>query len=59
MCIRDRIGVIVLVVLIVLVSQFDRGSGQSINWDEKLDKELKEKGIDRDLLLKEYKDKNK
>ena len=53
------IGVIVLVVLIVLVSQFDRGSGQFINWDKKLDKELKEKGVDRDLLLKEYKDKNK
>ena len=53
------IGAIVLVALIVLFSQSDRDSDQPMNWDEKLDKEFEEKGIDRDLLLKEYKDNNK
>jgi hypothetical protein len=53
------IGAIVLFILIILVSQSYSDGDQPMNWDEKLDKEFEEKGIDRDLLLKEYKDNNK
>ena len=51
-------GALILIVFILFFVKCSQKEQGPINWDEKLDKELKEKGTDIDSVLKDYKRKN-
>jgi len=49
------IGAIIILVSLIAYFQFSDPEPSLMNWDKKLDKELREKGKDRDSLLRDYK----